>query len=242
MGHKPDVTVVPGSTVAPDPNADEINCFPWKVLKVPSRTASVTRLKVPPQAKREYEKSCDASRKNNLDEAAQHARGAIDKFQGYSAAWVMLGAILEEQHKSPDARDACSHAAAIDAAYLPAYLCAAEVSARNQNWKEVLSSADLAVSLKSEGNPYPYFYRAKAYLHLNNVVEAKNSALQALQIDVNHSEPAFYYVLAQIYERQGDNANAIVQLQELLKLHPDAMQEDLTRQYLAKLEAQQSAK
>jgi len=242
MGHRPNETVVQGSNVEKGPPADEEKCFPWKLLEARAASASVTRLKVPPKAREEYEKACDASSKNQFDEAEQHARSAIAKFQGYPAAWVKLGMILEEQHKAQEARDACSHAASIDATYLPAYLCEAEVSTRNQQWKEVLNSADMALSNKSDGNAYPHYYRARAYLHLNDLPEARKSALQALALDVNHDEPSLYYVLAQIYEREGDNANAIVQIKQFLNLHPDLMQEDMAKQYLAKLESQQSAK
>jgi predicted Zn-dependent protease len=239
---KPSVNVVRNSTFNSNPTADEESCFPWKLAAVRSTTVSVTRLKVPSNARIEYEKACDASNKNKFEEAEQHARSAIAKFQGYSAAWVMLGVILEEQRKAQEARDACSHAAAIDATYLPAYLCAAEVSARNREWGQVLSAADLALGLKSEGDPYAYYYRAKAYLHMNNPVEAKKSALQAVESDVNDDEPSFYLLLAQIYEREGDSANAIAQLQQCLKHPADRQQEDAAKRFLAKLESQPSTK
>ena len=239
---KPSVNVVQNSTFNTNLTADEEGCFPWKLAAMQSSTVSVARLKVPLNARIEFEKACDASNKNKFEEAEQHARSAIDKFQNYSAAWVMLGVILEEQHKAQEARDACSHAAAIEATYLPAYLCAAEVSARNREWEQVLNTADLALGLKSEGDPYAYYYRAKAYLHMNNLVEAKKSALQAVEIEVNYDEPSFYLLLAQIYEREGDTANAIVQLQQFLKHTTDRKQEDAAKQFLAKLRSQPSTK
>jgi hypothetical protein len=242
VGGKPSVNVVHNSTFNTNSTADEESCFPWNLAAVRSTTVSVMRLKVPSNARIEYEKACDASNKNKFKEAEQHARSAIDKFQDYSPAWVMLGVILEEEHKARDARDACSHGAAIDATYLPAYLCAAEVSARNREWEQVLNAADLALGLKSEGDSYAYYYRAMAYLHMNNPVEAKKSALQAVDIDINHSEPSYHLLLAQIYEREGDSANAIVQLQQYLKHPADRQQEDAAKRFLAKLVSQQSTK
>jgi Flp pilus assembly protein TadD len=239
---KPSVNVVRNSTFGASPTADDESCFPWKLAAARSTTVSVARLQVPANARIEYEKACDASNKNKFEEAEQHARGAIDKFRDYSAAWVMLGVILEEQHKAQEARDACSHAAAIDATYLPSYLCAAEVSARRREWDQVLSSANLALGLKSEGDPYAYYYRAKAYLYMKNPVEAKKSALQAVEIDVNHDEPSFYLLLAQIYEREGDSASAIAQLQQALKHSTDRQQEDAAKRFMARLESQQSTK
>jgi thioredoxin-like negative regulator of GroEL len=81
-----------------------------------------------------------------------------------------------------------------------------------------------------------------AYLHLNNLVEAKKSALQAEEIDVNHDDPSLHLLLAQIYEREGDDANAIAQLQQFLKHSTDRHQEDIAKQFLAKLESLQSTK
>jgi predicted negative regulator of RcsB-dependent stress response len=77
---------------------------------------------------------------------------------------------------------------------------------------------------------------------MKNPVEAKKSALQAVEMDVNHSEPSFYLLLAEIYERDGDSANAIAQLQQFLKHPTDRKQEDAAKQFLAKLESQQATK
>lgn len=236
------MNVVQNSTFDTSPTVDEESCFPWKLSGTRLATVTVNRLKAPSKAIEEYEKACDASNKNKFTEAEQHARSAIDTFQGYSAAWVMLGVILEEQHKSQEARDACTHAAGIDATYLPAYLCAAEVSARRREWEQVLSSADLAMGLQSEADPYAYYYRAMAYLHMNNLVEAKRSALRALEIDVNHNDPSLNFLLALIYQREGDTPNAIAQLQQFLKHPSDRLREDAAKQLLAKLESPQSSK
>jgi len=242
MGHKPDVTVVPGTTAGPTAPDDDERCFPWKLSEMKAAGTSVAQLKVPPQARREYEKACDASGQNHFDEAEQHMRKVLEKFPAYPAAWVMLGTSLENQNKPAEARDACSHATTVDAKYLPAYLCVAEISARNQDWKEVLHAADAALALHPERDPYPDYYRARACLHLNDLAEAKKSALRAVEIDSSHYEPSLYFLLAQIYEREGDRPNAIAQLQLLLKLHPDATQEDMAKQLLARLESPPAAK
>ncbi len=236
------MSIVHSATVDSYVIADEETCFPWKLPAPRSSTVSVARLKIPPKAREEYDKACDASNKNKFEEAERHARGAIDAFQNYSAAWVMLGVILEEQNKPQEARDACSHAAGIDAAYLPAYLCTAEVSARKRDWEQVLDSADLAQGLDPDGTPYAYYYSAMAYLHMNNPSEAKKNALRGLELDVNHDQPSLYFLLALIYQRQGDNTNAVVQLQQFLKHPSDKPREDAAKQLLAKLESQQSAK
>jgi tetratricopeptide (TPR) repeat protein len=222
--------------------ADEEKCFPWVSSEVGSATVSTARLNVPSKARREYEKACDAFNKNRFEEAERNARSAIEQFQNYSGAWVALGLILEEQHKRPEARNACSQAAAIDSTYLPAYLCSAEFSVRDHEWEQVLKMADLALGLQSGRDTYAYYYRATAYLYLNNLAEAKESALRAVEIDRNHDEPLLYLLLAKIYARDGDSPNAIAQLHQFLKYHPDRRQEVAAWQLLAKLDMQPSTK
>ena len=222
--------------------ADDEKCLPWNVPEVRATTVSVSRLSVPSKARREFEKACDANNKSKFSEAEQHVRGAIDKFQNYAAAWVMLGVVLEEQHKKDEALDACSHATTLDSTYLPAYLCKAEFASRNQEWEQVLNLANLALGLNSEGDAYAYYYRSMAYFHMSNFVEAKKSALAAEDIDITHKQTTLFFLLAQIYEAQGDKANAAAQLRQILKHHQDRDQEEAAKQYLAKLDSQPDPK
>lgn len=222
--------------------ADDEKCFPWDLSQVRAATVNVSSFQVPSKARSEFEKACAASTKHKFDEAEQHARSAIDKFQNYSAAWVMLGVILDEQDKTQKAGNACSHAAAIDANYMPAYLCTAEFAVRRRDWEQALNTTEVALGLNTEGDTYAYYYRAVAYVHMNNLVEAKNSALRAMEFDANHVEPSIYFLLAQIYDRMGDNANAITKLHQFLKSHPDRQHQEEAEQYLAKLEMQASTK
>jgi len=238
----PPISIVKDSTFDINPAADEENCFPWTLSAVQSTTVSAPKLNVPPKARVEYDKACGASNGNRFVEAERHVRGAINKFQDYSAAWVMLGVILEEQQKSQEAREACSHAAAIDSTYLPAYFCAAEISVRDRAWEQVLNWADLALALKSDGDPYAYYYRAIAYFYMGNAAEAKKSALQAAAVDANHDEPSLYLLMAEIYEHEGDAANSVAQLRQFLKRPTSRQQEHAAKQLLAKIESQKLTK
>jgi tetratricopeptide (TPR) repeat protein len=235
-------TTTPNSPSSKDGSfADEI-CLPWNVSEGRDSVVSVTRLKVPSNARSEYVRACEANNKNEFGDAEQHVRSAIDKFQTYSAAWVMLGMILEEQNKGQEALDACDHAIAIDSKYLPAYLCQAEFSARKREWEQVLNVANLALGLNPTGDGYAYYYRAAAYFHTKHLAEAKKSALKASEIDVNHNDVSLYFLLAQIYEAEGDKTEAEAQLRLILKRHTDPQREDAAKKFLAKLESQSDTK
>jgi hypothetical protein len=228
----------------PGPTAvvEDEKCLPWNVSDVRAAAVSVARLNVPSKARHEYEKACDANNSKNFEEAEQHARGAIDKFQGYASAWVLLGVVLEEEKKAPEAIDACSHAISTDATYVQGYLCKEEFSIRNEQWDEALNLSSIALGLNSMGDGYVYYYRAMADFHLHHLAEAKTSALHAADIDIKRNEVPLTFLLAQIYDAVGDKTDAAEQLRQILKRHTGGQQEDEARQFLAKLESQQVSK
>ena len=212
-------------------------CLPWNLAAMQITASTVKALKVPSKARGEYEKACIASQKKNLDVAEQHLRRAIGTFKDYSAAWVLLGVVLDQEHKAQEGRDACSQVTTIDAKYFPAYLCLAEFSARNQEWQRLLELADAALSLNPENDGYAHYYRAMAYFYLNNLPDAQKNALQAAEIDLNHNYLPLYFLLAQIYAAQGDKGAAAAELRMALKNQNDPAQEVVAKRYLAKLEA-----
>jgi tetratricopeptide (TPR) repeat protein len=220
---------------------DDEKCLPWNLSAAQTNTSNVKVLKIPAKARGEYQKACVASQKKKLEEAEQHLRRAIDKFKDYPAAWVLLGVILDEQHKEQEARDACSSVPTIDKKYFPAYLCLAEFSARTQDWQQLLDLANTALGLNSENDGYARYYRAMASFYLNNLADAQKDALQAAEIDLNHNYLPLYFLLAQIYAAQGDKAAAAAQLRTALKNHNnDPTQEEVAKRYLAKLETSET--
>jgi tetratricopeptide (TPR) repeat protein len=241
--NEPEWANLAGLPPIPKPGiADDEKCFPWKISETQATAVSVARLQVPSKARSEFEKACDATTKSKFSDAEQHARNAIGRFQNYAAAWVELGLVLEGQAKPEQAYEACSHAVSMDSTYLAGYLCEAEFSVRSHEWKQVLDAANQAEGLNAEGEVYVFYYRAKAYLQMNNLAEAKKNALEAERADVKHSEPFINLALAHIYEREGDNLGAIAELQKLLKQHADPAQATEAKAYLARLESTQPSK
>jgi predicted Zn-dependent protease len=233
----PDLAPLPKASIVEDEA-----CLPWAVSEVRGATVSVMRLEVPSKARGDYEKACGELKKRKFPEAEEHIRSAVDKFPSYVAAWVLLGQVLEEQQKRAEAQDACTHAMTIDPTYLPPYLCGAELSSRDKQWDRVLNLANLALGLNPVGDGYAYYYRAIAYFHQDKVLEAQKNALESAQIDREHHDVAVYFLLAQIYDAQGDATDAAAQLRQFLKLTSDREQSAAAKEYLAKLEGQQATK
>ncbi|MCU1307187.1 MAG: hypothetical protein JWN45_1882 [Acidobacteriaceae bacterium] len=214
----------------------ERNCFLPPLVGLHSPTVAVTNVEVPLKAQKEYEAACDALKKNKVDIAETHLRKAVQQHTNFSAAWVTLGQMLSAKQQTDDARNACAQAVAGDASYVPAYLCLAEIAARSEQWQEVLKFSSRAIELDPGGNAVGYGYNAAANLSLHQVPAAETSALRALQIDKNHTDPRLHFLLAQIYEAKGDAVNEAAQLREYLNFATDPADIEMVKSYLALLD------
>jgi len=119
---------------------------------------------------------------------------------------------------------------------VPAFLCLADIAARTHAWDEVLKLSGRAIDLDPSADAVAYEYHAAANLNLHNLAGAEKSGLRAVAIDKDHREPRVHFVLAQIYEAKGDDANEAAQLREYLKYSGSADDIAMAEQYLSKLE------
>jgi predicted Zn-dependent protease len=218
------------------------SCLPWEVADIHGGTVSAIRLAVPSNARSQYEKACSALKKKKLAEAEQHARDAIEKYANYSAAWVMLGQVLQNEEKFDDAHDACAKPIHSEPTYLPPYLCLAGLLDLEKKWPELLAWTDQFQGLNLTGDMYSNYYRALAQFHLRNLPEALKSASKAVAIDTEHHQPGLIFLLAQIYGQQGDVVDATFQIQRYVKYAGSQQEKDAAKEYLAELQSQQKSK
>lgn len=222
--------------------AEDEACLPWALPDVRGATVSAVRLGVPSTARSQYEKACGAYKKKKLTEAEQHARDAIEKYSNYSAAWVMLGQVLQDEQKMDEAHDACSKPLSVDPTYLPPYLCLAGLLNREKKWSDLLTWSDRFLGVSPAADMYASYYRGLAAFHLRNFPEAQKSVEQAIGIDSDHHQPGLNFLLAQIYAQQGDLADATLQVRQFLKFSNSRQDKDFARQYLSELQSQPNTK
>jgi tetratricopeptide (TPR) repeat protein len=223
---------------APASSSHDSNCFLPPLTGMQTGTVEVADLQVPAKAQKDYDDGCEAVKNKKLAEAETHLRKVVKEYAKYAAAWVLLGQVLEAKQKTDEARDACSHPLTALPNYLPAYLCLTDISARLNRWDEVLKFSGRALEIDPTANAAAYAYNATAALNFHHLNDAEKSALRALEIDSNHSDPRLHYLLAQVYAAKGDLANATAQLREYLKVASDPDDAAVVKNYLAKLEGQ----
>lgn len=227
--------------LAPSMIAEDDVCFLRPLGGLLGSKVGIADLQMPAKAQREGKNACAALRNNKTVEAEGHLRKAVKQWPNYLAAWVVLGQVLEAQHKTDEAYGACSQPLATDSNYLPAYLCLADISARSQSWDKVLQLSTRALEIGSTNDAVAYGYQAAAYFRLHRLPEAEKSALQALEIDKSNADPRVHFLLAQIYEAKSDRRSEAAQLREYLKYASDPNDVAMVKHYLSELEKQTSS-
>jgi tetratricopeptide (TPR) repeat protein len=218
--------------------AGEDHCFLPPLNGLRPVTMGITDLRVPVKAQRERDEGCAYLRKKNLVKAESHFRKAVKRWPTYLDAWIVLGQVLEARQNLQEAHDACSQALTINSVYLPAYLCLADISARSENWGEVLRLSNRALEIDPTTNPVAYDYNAAANLHLHRLQDAEKSALHAAEIDLKHIDPRVHFLLAQIYEAKGNREGEAAELREYLKYASDPNDVAMVKRYLSQLDKQ----
>lgn len=211
------------------------NCFLAPLTGIQLPTVGVTNLQISSKAKKDYSSGCNAFRDGKFDSAEENFRKAVNDEPKYVTAWVTLGQLLAARLKLDDAKAACSTAQSADSLFVPAHLCLADIAARSGQWDDALKLSSRALEIDPSNNPAAYDYNAAAQLNLHHVQDAEKSALKAIEIDRNHSDPRVHFLLAQIYEAEGDHDKEAVQLREYLK-YASGADAAMVKQYLSKLE------
>jgi tetratricopeptide (TPR) repeat protein len=240
------VDISPGSS-----DVDVGGIVVHRTEKIKGATLSAAPYQAPKDARKAYENGIDAERKGRLPEARQYFEKAVQIYPKYTSAWFRLGGVLRNLAQTEPARDAFSHATAIDSKFLPPYLSLAAMAFEAQEWTQVLNLtnhvmdldplryADVKgyiVDLDPVDYAEAYFYNAAANYRLNRIEEAEKSGLRAERLDTRPRFPQLHLLLAEIFARKNNYAQAISETKIYLELMPHAKNADQVRQQLAELE------
>jgi predicted Zn-dependent protease len=200
-------------------------------------TVSVDALRIPEKAQTEYQSACEAIAAKKLSKSAEHLQKALHAYPGYARGWVTLGKVLILSQQLDDAEKACAQGTTVDPKSWQAAICLSEIAGREEKWIESLAQSERALALQPACKNYAYFFDAIAFLHLNELPLAEQRAIEAAQLDRDHTQPTLQLVLASIYESRGDDSDEATELREFLKYAKDSPEIDHAKKELARLES-----
>ncbi len=201
---------------------------------------SAVELSIPDEAKVEYGRATDCLARKNIDGATGHLKKAIEVAPQYAAAWNFLGTIAYQSRQYQQAEQYFREALKRDPeAYSPlvnlggALLSEAKI-------EESLPINERAAELRPK-DPLAQSQLGQSYFFLGRLDEAERHLKQAKDLDPSH----FTYpqvILAEIYARRNQLPQAIAEIEEFLKLHPDSPLTPRMQKALADARARLSAK
>ena len=101
-----------------------------------------------------------------------------------------------------------------------------------------MKTSERALEIDPATDAIAYDFNAAANFNLHNLSKAERSALRAIDIDRNNSDPRVHFLLAQIYEAEGNPTNEAAQLREYLKYTTDPKDVAMVTGYLSVLDQQ----
>ncbi|MDE3110539.1 MAG: hypothetical protein KGL02_11435 [Acidobacteriota bacterium] len=218
------------------------SCQTWTAAAVNSPTVSVMRLGVPGSASHQFQKACNDFKDSKLISAEDHVRRAVKLYPNYAPAWVLLGQILQADHKDQEAIDACRQAETADPGYAPPYICLAGFAARANDWDEAYSLSNRALSLDPATDPYAFLFAATANFHLKHLEQAELYARSAEKLDKWNHLPEVHLLLANLCDAHGDKAGEAAELRKFLKASPHNADWESAKTKLSAIEAPPAAK
>jgi len=200
---------------------------------------SARELSLPGSAIREYKQAQVLLGKHEVAAAIERLERAVELAPRFTEAWNNLGTIAYVQARYEDAeryfRSALKHD---PGAYVPALNLGGVLvnlgrftEALEYNLYAVLEKPKDALAQSQLG--MTYFYLGRPEPALKHLKEAK-------RLDPGHfSHPQ--RLLAQIYLERGDVGAAVAELEEFLRLHPDAAEAAKIREVLTGLKAKEGS-
>jgi tetratricopeptide (TPR) repeat protein len=197
---------------------------------------SVASLKVPPKARKEFEKGSELLEKGNFADAEKSLRKAIDLYPKFAEAWLRLGDLEQRRKNGDGAMKDYQEAINADPNFALPYLRMAYISAVAGNWEQTRNLTERMLGLDPVNFPLGYYYNAVAEFNLKHIDKAENSALRAENLDKQHLEPRVEVLLATIYSQKGNYSSAADHYRAYLKLVPNGPLTEQVKSDLAKIE------
>jgi len=201
---------------------------------------SVTTLQAPPAAKNFYDHARKEIGKGQTLKAIEDLRKAIQAYPAYSEAMVQLGEIYAQQGLFEEAERMFDASISADPKFAPAYFDLAPIAGERQNWSRMAQLSETGLQLDSSYAAGNYF-NALANYRLGDYEKAESRARQARVLDPGHTLPYVELLLADVFVRRNQPAEAIEQLRTFLKFSPDTPQAGRAREMLSRLDAASQA-
>lgn len=193
--------------------------LPEKDVKPSAPGISAEYLKIPENAREEYEKGMKLYQKENqLEKGLEHLRKAVELHPKFSQAHYGIGLLLMDLDRLDEAVGSLERAIAESPSTVPAYFPLGAIY--NHQRKPAEAEKILRKALEIREDIWQlHFELARAVAYLTRWDEAEKHAQRAAELDPGAAKVQL--LLANIYFELGKNELALGAAEEFLRLAPD---------------------
>jgi tetratricopeptide (TPR) repeat protein len=183
---------------------------------------SAVELSVPESAHREYRRAQEELGRRNVTKAIEFLQKAVKIAPQFAAGWNNLGTIAYQNGRFEQAEHYFREALRQDAEAYPPLVNLGGALISSGKISEALD-VNLAAVKASPGDALAHAQLGQNYFFLDRLTEAEQQLREAKALDSGHfSFPQLF--LARIYAKQKNAPLMKAELEEFLRLHPDAPQ------------------
>ncbi len=180
-------------------------------------TVSSGVLAAPAAARREYDKGMNALKENDAAGSIGHFRKAIEAHPQFGEAYVMLGLAHMQQKNVKDAMTALTKAIEINPKLRMGHTLLGKVFMEERDFPRAEQELQESMRLDVQAWDAPYEL-ARCYFNMGKLDQALQYAQRAQSSPQASSSTRL--LLADIYLRTGDSANALAQLEAFTREDP----------------------
>jgi len=201
----------------------------------PASVVNAHLAEVPPRALKEFQDGEKRlGKKRDLAGAAHHLRKAVKLYDKFSDAYLLLGMVYLDQQKTDDAQAAVQRSIELSPNSAPAYVVLGSLFNQQGRYSEAEKTLTHALELKPD-DAEGHCELARAYLAMGRWQEAETHARKAVAFMPDLA--AAHIVLGNVALRKHDQAVALSEYKEYLRLDPQGAMAEPARQAIAQIEA-----
>jgi protein O-GlcNAc transferase len=184
-----------------------------------SYAVSVRELRIPPKALHAFQEGIELLAKKDPAGSLPHFQRAILEYAGYYEAYDRIGAANLKLWRIPEAEQAFRKSIEVSGGlYAHPLLALGAILDEHEKFGEAESVIRRGLDL-AEDSWRGHYYLALALFGLNRLVEAEESAREALRLKTDF--PEAHLLLAEVHSREEDYRSLVSDLNEYLRLAPD---------------------
>ncbi len=232
LSHTPTAAV--SITLVPVPDQDDVTAPSGEK----GNLVSAADLSVPGPAKKEFDAGQKLlEEKHDVRGSIGHFRKATELYSSFTQAYVMLGLAYLQDQKLKESQAALEQAVQLDPKAGAGYLTLGACLNQQKDYAGAEKALNRGLELEPE-SPEGQYELAKTYWAQRRWQEAEPHALKAETLAPNIA--GVHVVMGNILLQKRDNAGALKEFNEYLRLDPKGSMSDAVRAMVSKLEKAQA--